>query len=388
MYTNVSTTVSGTSEGLTVNKVAELGYLRLQSLRRYTGEMENRVMSTHFVHFSNSGNMKEVPPGTVDLAVTSPPYPMIEMWDSLFSKQSPEVGNALVNHEGERAFDLMHRELDKSWAEVGRVLKSGGIACVNIGDAVRTLDDSFQLFSNHARIIQAFRDLGFAALPMILWRKETNKPNKYMGSGMLPVGAYVTLEHEFILILRKGQRRVFEADAKDARQKSAFFWEERNQWFSDIWEGLKGTSQKLNHQESRERSGAYPFELAYRLINMFSVMGDTVLDPFLGTGTTTAAAICACRNSIGYELDENLKEIIHERVRESVLESKDIVNDRLMRHRSFVRDRVSAGKEIKHLSTNYGFPVVTEQETEILLPVAEEYEKVDDRTFRVHYSLP
>ena len=133
-----------------------------------------------------------------------------------------------------------------------------------------------------------------------------------MGSGMLPAGAYVTLEHEYILILRKGGKREFKKESdKQNRRESALFWEERNLWFSDIWFDIKGTPQTLGAQNlgdktARKRSGAYPFELAHRLINMYSVKGDRVLDPFLGTGTTMAAAMAAGRNSVGYEMDASL----------------------------------------------------------------------------------
>ena len=78
--------------------------------------------------------------------------------------------------------------------------------------------------------------LGFQSIPLILWRKQTNAPNKFMGSGMLPAGAYVTLEHEYILVLRKGSKREFKkAEEKRNRHESAIFWEERNIWYSDIW---------------------------------------------------------------------------------------------------------------------------------------------------------
>ena len=77
-------------------------------------------------------------------------------------------------------------------------------------------------------------ELGFTALPCILWRKQTNAPNKLMGSGMLPAGAYVTLEYEYVLILRKGPKREFSRDEdKKRRLESVIFWEERNIWFSD-----------------------------------------------------------------------------------------------------------------------------------------------------------
>lgn len=89
--------------------------------------------------------------------------------------------------------------------------------------------------------------------------------------------------------------------------ESAYFWEERNRWFSDIWVDLKGVKQSLSNSKLRDRSAAYPFELAYRLISMFSIKEDSVLDPFLGTDTTTLAAISSQRNSIGVELDSTLQ---------------------------------------------------------------------------------
>ena len=100
-----------------------------------------------------------------------------------------------------------------------------------------------------------------------------------MGSGMMPPGAYVTLEHEYVLVLRKGNKREFgTAEEKKNRRESCFFWEERNLWFSDVWMDLKGTTQNLIEDSARNRSAAYPFELPYRIITMFSVKGDTILD--------------------------------------------------------------------------------------------------------------
>ena len=77
-----------------------------------------------------------------------------------------------------------------------------------------------------------------------------------MGSGMLPPGAYVTLEHEYVLILRKGDKRPFKSEAaKSNRRASSFFWEERNAWFTDVWKDLPGAAQKLTSSEARKRSG-------------------------------------------------------------------------------------------------------------------------------------
>ena len=129
---------------------------------------------------------------SIDLVVTSPPYPMIEMWDQIFTSQNEKIGRALNKKDGPTAFELMHQELDKVWDELYRVLKVGGIACINIGDATRTINSHFALYTNHSRIQTYMQKLGFSALPAILWRKQTNAPNKFMGSGMMPPGAYVT----------------------------------------------------------------------------------------------------------------------------------------------------------------------------------------------------
>ncbi len=260
--------------------------------------------SIHKIYYQNSNNLSNIESNSVDLIVTSPPYPMIEMWDNIFSIQNSSIKDALNNHHEQQAFEKMHQELDKTWNELFRVLKDGAFACINIGDATRTINKKFQLFSNHSRILTYCLKSGFTSLPLILWRKQTNAPNKFMGSGMLPANAYVTLEHEYILILRKGSNRIFKNDdEKKLRKESSFFWEERNNWFSDVWH-FKGTKQRLNNKNTRKRSGAFPFELAYRLINMFSIKGDIILDPFLGTGTTTLASITSGRNSIGIEIND------------------------------------------------------------------------------------
>ncbi|HLE75356.1 MAG TPA: site-specific DNA-methyltransferase [Candidatus Bathyarchaeia archaeon] len=325
------------------------------------------MKTVHKIFFKNASDMKEISDKSIDLMVTSPPYPMIEMWDDVFSKQNSAIGKALKRRDGNKAFELMHKELDEVWAEVYRVLKDGGFACINIGDATRTIGGEFKLYMSHSRILQCCLELGFNPLPEILWRKQTNAPNKFMGSGMLPAGAYVTLEHEFILILRKGSKREFsEAEKKLRRQESAFFWEERNVWFSDVWKDLKGTKQNNIDKTIRDRSGAFPFELPYRLINMFSLKEDTVLDPFLGTGTTTIAAMATGRNSIGFEINPNFKDHIFARFNSIADFSNQQIENRLGNHLAFVQERIKTHGGLGYLSKYYGFPVMTSQETEIL----------------------
>jgi len=337
------------------------------------------MKTVHKILFANANNMEKIEDETIDLMVTSPPYPMIEMWDEIFSKQNPLIKKALNNEEGNRAFELMNQELDNIWKEVYRVLKTGGFACINIGDATRKIGKEFKLYMNHSRILQKCIDLGFSSLPAILWRKQTNAPTKFMGSGMLPAGAYVTLEHEFILVLRKGNKRVFKNNkAKLKRKNSAFFWEERNLWFSDIWEGLKGTRQNTIGKGIRARSGAYPFDLAYRIINMYSLRNDIVLDPFLGTGTTTLSAMATGRNSIGFEIDEKLKKHIFSRFISVVDFSNKILKNRLNNHLKFVKERIKNKGNLKYESTNYGFPVMTRQETEIFFDELKNITKKND----------
>lgn len=325
------------------------------------------MTTNHTLYIGASQHMKQINDCTIDLVVTSPPYPMIEMWDEIMSDQNPQI-KKYIESEPEKAFELMHQELDMVWKECFRVIKPGGFLCINIGDATRTINGKFSLYNNHSRIAKACIELGFIGLPNIIWRKQTNAPNKFMGSGMLPCGAYVTLEHEWILIFRKGEKRTYKtSEAKLRRMKSSFFWEERNVWFSDVWE-VKGTKQNLQKLNTRERSAAYPFEIPFRLINMFSQKGDIVLDPFLGTGTTMQAAILTGRNSCGYDIDANFETIIREGI-----ESLDIdlcnssIKKRFDAHKQFVEEREKSGKKVKYFNNTLNCKVMTKQETEMEL---------------------
>ncbi len=326
--------------------------------------------------------MDELGDASIDLVVTSPPYPMIAMWDGLFAGLHGEIGSALEQEDGRRAFALMHGELDWVWRELYRVLKPGGFACINIGDAVRTLGGRFQLFANHARIQEKMFALGFDLLPLILWRKQTNAPNKFMGSGMLPAGAYVTLEHEYILIFRKGAKPVFRKEEEKLRRlQSALFWEERNTWYSDLWD-FKGVRQETGGEELRKRSAAFPFMLPFRLINMYSQLGDTVLDPFLGTGTTTLAALACGRNSAAYELDASFAPLLRGKMLNDPLSLNRYNYERLNDHLTFVHKRSREKKPLKYHNEFYSFPVMTKQETRLKLVFLEKVEEVGENHYR------
>jgi site-specific DNA-methyltransferase (cytosine-N4-specific) len=289
-------------------------------------EVTTHLKTSHKVVFGDSRNMRELRDKSVHLVVTSPPYPMIEIWDNQFrmlDKRIEESWHQLEESKDDqekiclaaKIFDLMHENLTLTWKEVYRVLVDGGIACINVGDATRSIGNIFQLFPNHARIIEECRRIGFITLPYILWKKPTTKPKykgkgAFLGSGFLPPNAYVTLDCEYILIFRKGKPREFDPN-DPLRYASQYTKEERDTWFSQIWE-LPGTKQDLT--EVDRRAAAFPEEIPNRLIRMFSIIGDTVLDPFLGTGTTIKLAMQLQRNSIGYEIDETLRPIIEEKI--------------------------------------------------------------------------
>ena len=363
----------------------DLGILQSDSFTPHRASLSMKTV--HKILFQDATNLKGIASESVDLVVTSPPYPMIEMWDDMFGSQNPEIQKALARGDGRQAYELMHEILDSVWGELFRVLRAGGFACINIGDATRKIKDDFCLYPNHARILNSLLNIGFSALPDILWRKQTNAPNKFMGSGMLPAGAYVTLEHEYILIVRKGSKREFKTEnEKENRRESALFWEERNIWYSDIWTDIKGTDQKLSNATSRLRSAAFPFDLAYRLINMYAAKGDVVLDPFLGTGTTIAAAMTSGRNSVGVEIDKSFEGTICPIVQHIVRFSNDYLHDRLIRHFGFVKDRIQNSGPLKYTNKHYNCPVVTSQEQFIFLNDLKAIQVRGDNIFEVMYS--
>ena len=204
---------------------------------------------------------------------------------------------------------------------------------------------------------------------------------------MLPSGAYVTLEHEYILVLRKGSKTSFYRDDAVRRRQSAFFWEERNSWFSDLWE-LKGVRQVLASNETRNRSAAFPFELAHRLINMYSIQGDTVLDPFLGTGTTTAACIMNARNSIGFEMLKGFEPIIRQSIDRVGSVTNSQIAQRLSSHVEFVESYIERrDKPLGYINKTYGFPVMTRQEVDLQFLGLESLQEATPLTFSAWHTI-
>ena len=343
-------------------------------------------MTTHKIINSDSSDMSFIPDKSINLIITSPPYPMIEMWDDMFCKQNSEIKSDIDTGNGISAFIKMHETLNKTWYECDRILADNGFICINIGDATRTINDEFQLYSNHTQIINQFSDMGYSILPDIQWKKPSNSPNKFMGSGMYPAGAYVTYEHEYILIFRKDSKRQFKGQERQLRQKSAYFWEERNVWFSDLWE-INGVSQTItNPKSSRNRNASFPLEIPLRLVNMYSIKGDTVLDPFSGLGITNLACMISNRNSIGIEIDKDIAQLAIDTLNQNVDDLNTIINGRIRRHLSFIDKLPSDKKDKCYLNVPHSFLVKTRQETALEIELLSELIRKDENSFLCKYQ--
>jgi site-specific DNA-methyltransferase (cytosine-N4-specific) len=136
-------------------------------------------------------------------------------------------------------------------------------------------------------------NMGFTPLVPIIWRKISNRPNAFLGSGMLPPNGYIAQDCEYIGIYRKGNKRKFKPHDLQ-RYASEFSKEERDIWFQQVWQipGARGA----------KATSAFPREVPYRLVQMFSCIDETVLDPFTGTGTTSKVCEKLERKFIGYEV--------------------------------------------------------------------------------------
>ena len=109
--------------------------------------------TTHQIIYEDSSSLSGIENSTIDLVVTSPPYPMVSMWDDVFGELDSNIKIQMGKGNYDTAFELMHQKLDRTWKSVFRVLKEGGIMCINIGDSTRTLDDIFKLYNSHSRIL-------------------------------------------------------------------------------------------------------------------------------------------------------------------------------------------------------------------------------------------
>jgi len=251
---------------------------------------KNSVATTLTICHGDSREMGWIPSGSVHLVLTSPPYWTLKEYP-LHQAQLGLVAD----------YQAFHDELDKVWQHCFRVLVPGGrLVCV-VGDVClsRRRHGKHSVMPMHADIIVRSRKIGFDNLSPIFWYKiananyEVENGSSFLGKPYEP-NAIIKNDVEFILMLRKpgGYRQPTE----EQRDASRLTKEEYQEWFQQVWNGLMGESTK-NHP------APYPEELAYRLVRMFSFVGDTVLDPFMGTGTTLLAAARCNRNAIGVEVE-------------------------------------------------------------------------------------
>ncbi|HUT95337.1 MAG TPA: site-specific DNA-methyltransferase [Thermoguttaceae bacterium] len=253
-------------------------------------EAVQQIPTKHHLCLADAREM-EVEPESVHLVLTSPPY-----WTL---KEYRDSEGQLGHVQGYSEF---LRELDKVWGRCFEALVPGGRLICVVGDVClsrRKNKGRHTVVPLHASIQEHCRQIGFDNLAPIIWHKianavyEVDNGPGFLGKPYEP-NAVIKNDIEFILMERKpgGYRKPSVA----ARVLSVISDENHKKWFQQIWTGLTGAS-------TRKHPAPYPVELAERLIRMFSFVGDTVLDPFVGTGTTTVAAMRHGRNSIGFEID-------------------------------------------------------------------------------------
>ena len=265
-----------------------------------------QIPTKHKLFHFDSRDLSFIEDESVHLVVTSPPYWTLKKYND-HENQLGEVDD----------YELFLQELDKVWAHCNRVLVPGGRLICIVGDVClsrRKNKGRHTVVPLHASIQEHCRLIGYDNLAPIIWYKIANASFEANGNGAGFLGkpyepnAVIKNDIEFILMERKpgGYRN----PALSNRILSIISEENHRNWFQSIWSGLNGAS-------TRYHPAPFPEELAERLIRMFSFVGDTVLDPFLGTGTTSIAASKWGRNSIGIEIDPQYFELAETRLKNS-----------------------------------------------------------------------
>lgn len=242
--------------------------------------------------------MAELPDKSVHLVITSPPY-----WQLKDYGASNQIG---FND----SYEDYINNLNLVWKECFRVLNDGCRLCINIGDqfARSVYYGRYKIIPIRTEIIKFCETIGFDYMGAIIWQKATTMNTTggatIMGSFPYPRNGIIKLDYEFILIFKKsGDAPIV---SREIKEKSKMSKEEWNQYFTGHW-NFNGTKQD-------KHLAMFPEELPKRLIKMFSFVGDTILDPFLGSGTTTLAAKNLDRDSVGYEINKKFLPIIKEKI--------------------------------------------------------------------------
>ncbi len=263
-------------------------------------EAVQRIPTQHALHNSDAralGLRRE----SIHLVLTSPPY-----WTLKEYRDSAGQMGAIED------YDQFLTELDRVWDLCLHALVPGGRLICVVGDVClsRRKAGRHVVVPLHASIQEHCRGIGFDNLAPIIWHKIANAAYEVEGgSGFLgkPFEPNAVIKNDIEYILMQRKPGGYRSPSVATRVLSVISVENHQQWFQQIWTGLTGAS-------TRHHPAPYPLELAERLVRMFSFVGDTVFDPFMGTGTTSLAAARWGRNSIGCEIDPKYFEDAHKRL--------------------------------------------------------------------------
>lgn len=256
------------------------------------------MKTIHKLIIGDSRKMQEVKDSSIHLIVTSPPYWQLKDYGS-----SDQIG---FNHSYEEYIN----NLNLVWNECYRVLENGCRLCVNIGDqfARAVYYGRYKIIPIRTEIIKFCEAVGFDYMGAVIWQKvttcNTTGGATVMGSFPYPRNGILKLDYEFILIFKK--QGLAKPVSHEIRENSKMTTEEWNQYFSGHW--------NFAGEKQNKHLAMFPEELPKRLIKMFTFMGDTVLDPFLGSGTTALVAKNLGRSSVGYEINGDFLQIIKEKI--------------------------------------------------------------------------
>ena len=272
-------------------------------------EVRQAVRELPSDHSLHQGDSREVLTGlddeSVDLVVTSPPYFNIKEYDTPESGQLGEIDE----------YVRFINTLDDVWTDCRRVLRPGGRMCVVVGDVLQSRSEHgrHRVIPLHATIQEHATEIGFDNLAPILWYKignaslEAGSNARFLGKPYEP-GAVIKNDVEYVLLFRKQDD--YRSPSVEERILSTLEADEHQRMFRQLWDDINGAQQT-------EHPAPYPTELAARLIRMFSFVGDTILDPFAGTGSTAVASGRWGRNSISIEIEPEYVDIMERRLSEA-----------------------------------------------------------------------